>query len=708
MAGLVLEPLEVAGPTRWRWLLRTEDGEALASHEVAVPEADYEHRGFVDLYQFLRWESDLDRRLASEAELTARIGAWIGEHLLGPEVMEALFREAPVTVRVPVPPPLGFLPYRPWTIAARQGRVLAREQVGFVFDLPARARSSLAQQPAKTLRMLALFSLPTGGTVLGLRRERRALQQLISELGQGQQPRAVQLRVLQYGVTRQALEAAVDDADGWDVLHVSGHGRTGQLVLETPDGAPDPLGPAELVELLVPMWRRLRLAVLAACESGAATAAELRRMLDLSTQVHQPSTEDSGVGPDRGGAAEPVGWPGLGRALLEKLGCAVLAMRYPVIDDFAIALTGHLYRGLLEHGQTLDVAAARALSRAAPDRPSLSAPAVSLATPALLGPATGLTLQPPSGRAAPISVALAGFPDEPARFVGRTATLTRARRALRYGSGRAGVLLHGPAGVGTTTAAVELAYQAAGTFTAAAWWTAPPAGQWATALASLATALETQLNPALNPDQDPTAAVLQLAGNTSTDTRLTGYLPVLTQLLEQARLLIVLDGLDSVLTSSGGWLDPRFGRVIAALTGHTGASRVVLTSRTVPTGLDTDRVVALPVEALTSDEAVLLARELPHLHALQHDTEPATGTPAPQVAADRALLARTLTVAQGHPKLLEVADTLAADPTVLQQRVTAAEIAATQPGPSGASVPATGDEKADPGQVLAALTGGTT
>src|SRR4051812_23368569 len=42
MAGLVLEPLEVAGPTRWRWLLRTENGEALATHEVVVPEGDFE------------------------------------------------------------------------------------------------------------------------------------------------------------------------------------------------------------------------------------------------------------------------------------------------------------------------------------------------------------------------------------------------------------------------------------------------------------------------------------------------------------------------------------------------------------------------------------------------------------------------------------------------------------------------------------------
>ncbi|SFN88966.1 AAA ATPase domain-containing protein [Geodermatophilus obscurus] len=721
MAGLVLEPVEVAGPSRWRWLLRTEDGEALASHQVVVPESDYEFGGFTDLYRWLRWQADPQRRVTAEAELTARVGAWIGERLLGPEVMAKLLAEVPATVQMSVPAELGFLPYRPWEIASWQGRVLAREGVGFVFDLPARPRSAVAQQPASVLRMLALFSQPTGGTPLGLRRERHALQQLISEVGQGQTPRAVQLRVLQYGATRQALEAAIGDADGWDVLHVSGHGRSGQLVLETPDGGPDPLGPAELVELLVPMWRRLRLVVLAACESGAATAAQTLRLLDRAEQAEQleeQADKEAGLPPTAGGTpvdtvpaapaggnggAPEEGWPGLGQALVAELGCVVLAMRYPVIDDFTIDLTGHFYRQLFERGQAVDTALARALPQAASDPPSLGAPAASLATPALMGPAVGLTLRPPPGTAAPVSLALAGFPDEPPRFVGRTAILTRARHALLPGSGQAGVLLHGMAGAGKTTAANELARQTVAGFTAAAWWTAPPADQWATALSSLATVLETRVNPKLA----SLGLSVQLVGNTATDTLLNAYLPVLAELVEQVRLLLVLDNLETLLTDHGHWLDPRFGRVVAALTGHTGASRVVLTSRTVPAGLDPERVVVLPVHALSRDEALLLARELPHLQALAHDTEPATSTTDPQVAADRALLARTLTVVQGHPKMLELADAAAADPEILVERVAAAEAAAADRGTPLAAFLDTGHTAADPGQLLPALQGWT-
>ena len=94
--------------------------------------------------------------------------------------------------------------------------------------------------------------------------------------------------------------------------------------------------------------------------------------------------------------------------------------------------------------------------------------------------------------------------------------------------------------------------------------------------------------------------------------------------MEQTRLLLVLDNLGSLLSGPGTWLDPRFGRLLAALTGHAGASRVMLTSRTVPAGLDPARVPGLAVHTLTRDESLLLARELPHLRALQHDTEPAT------------------------------------------------------------------------------------
>jgi hypothetical protein len=74
------------------------------------------------------------------------------------------------------------------------------------------------------------------------------------------------------------------------------------------------------------------------------------------------------------------------------------------------------------------------------------------------------------------------------------------------------------------------------------------------------------------------------------------------------------------------------------------------------------------IDALSADEALLLARELPHLRALM-DGE----TPPLKPQAARQLARRALTVAQGHPKLLELADGQAANPARLAQLVQAAD-----------------------------------
>ncbi len=90
----------MVGASRWRWLLRTEDGEPLASHQVELDTGSFLYRGFADLYRFLRWEAEPDERLPSEARLIEQVGEWITEHALGREVVEELLAEAPATVRV--------------------------------------------------------------------------------------------------------------------------------------------------------------------------------------------------------------------------------------------------------------------------------------------------------------------------------------------------------------------------------------------------------------------------------------------------------------------------------------------------------------------------------------------------------------------------------------------------------------------------------
>jgi tetratricopeptide (TPR) repeat protein len=362
--------------------------------------------------------------------------------------------------------------------------------------------------------------------------------------------------------------------------------------------------------------------------------------------------------------------PGLARELVRRLGCAVLAMRYPVVDDFAITLDERLYAGLLGHDQELPRALQRALPAAAGQQPTPGAPALSVATPTLLGPlAASLQLRPPPGTPN-FNVGtqkMAYFPDEPAHFVGRAGPMARATAALAPENPRVGVVLHGMAGAGKTACALELAYRHEPSFGALVWWKAPEVDrEIATSLRDLALALETQL-PGLV--MVPAVASVE---------RLAAFLPQLTELLEQRAVLVVLDNLESLLTDQGGWRDPRWGQLVAALTDHRGESRVVLTSRVRPHGLDEDRLLVEPVHALSLDEALLLARELPHLGKLvRQDTTTPMERGAEGAPSGWTLVRRTLGVVQGHPKLLELADALAADPTMLAAQLDAADAGTT-------------------------------
>jgi hypothetical protein len=86
-------------------------------------------------------------------------------------------------------------------------------------------------------------------------------------------------------------------------------------------------------------------------------------------------------------------------------------------------------------------------------------------------------------------------------------------------------------------------------------------------------------------------------------------------------------------------------------------------------------LVAESVDALSADEALLLARELPHLRELIAGTLPGVDR-----EVSRRLALGVLNVAQGHPKLLELADGQAADPERLAALVAAGDQAWRETG----------------------------
>ena len=293
--------------------------------------------------------------------------------------------------------------------------------------------------------------------------------------------------------------------------------------------------------------------------------------------------------------------------------------------------------------------------------------ALSVAAPALFGArAASLTLVPPKQPPQPFALPDAGlayFPPEPAQFVGRVSAMTRGSAALAAESTKSGVLFYGMAGAGKSSCAVELAYhlrQRAASRPSSGIARLRRARISPFALRDFAVQMERQL---------PGLTMVHVVDSIDT---LRDWLPRLTESLEQNGILLVLDNLESLLTTTGQWRDERWGLLINALLTPGGLSRAVLTSRTRPAELpNSTEVIAL--HALPLDEAVLLMRELPNLRRLLDGT--ASGV---SVTEGREMMRRTLLLVQGHPKLIELADRLAADPRRLSAQLGRADAAQGQ------------------------------
>jgi tetratricopeptide (TPR) repeat protein len=668
VAGLRLEAVEFVDLTRWRWVLTDDSGALVADHEVRLDASSWQFEAFADLVGYLSWQAAPDRQVRDEARIVAGLGEWIGSAVFG-TIVAAMKRARPVTVRVTVPAGAEELLARPLELAHVGGKPLAEQDVTLVMETDRGDRAGGASPVGDRLRVLGLFSLPEGGQSLNLRRERYSLVQLIQRIAA--KGKAADVRVLQYGVTRKRLRDVLKEAEGWDVIHVSGHASPGQLLLETDEGKPDWVSAARLADLLGPARGRLKLVTISACWSAALAVAEQRQRLGLPVQDQ--------AAPERGGGSrdvEPV--PGsLATALARRLDCAVLAMRYPVTDEFAIALSRKLYELLAGEGRPLPEAVGMTLRELASDSDGTGSggivfPALSVATPAIFGgSALGLRLaapdhgQPTANDA--VTGKMTGFPPQPDRFVGRTGVMTRASAALAAQSGLPGVVLHGMPGGGKSACALELAYGQAHAYDRLIWYKAPDEGTDITgALTDLALTLERCIDD------------FQMAHVLVDEDQLAAFLPRLTELMEQSHLLLIIDNAESLLTNDGHWHDERWGAVTGAMTAHAGPGRLILTSRRVPVGLT--RLRAEAVDALSADEALLLAQELPNLDALGRGDIPGIER---DVALELALHA--LDVARGHPKLLELANGQAADPERLAKLVKAADQAWRKLGspPSG-------------------------
>jgi hypothetical protein len=665
--NLLLAAVDVAGPSRWRWELRDEaTGEVIAEHHVSLdgtPDSD-QVAAFGDLYEYVRWHADPVWH-DDEPRIIRKTGIWARHAVLGDAITDAITAAAPATVLVSVPAPADQALLWPLELAFANGAPLAvRGDVSFVYCM---GRSgAVPDDPVRPVRVLAAFSSPARTGAIALRRERHELAALIRRIV-NRDGAAIELQVLQYGVTRQRLSEVIRSGGGWDVVHLSGHGNRAGFALERADGSMDYASAADLVDLLRPSLGRLKLAVLGSCKSAAEAATDTLRLLGLPVQETRPGT---GSAPDY--AAGHVG--GLARGLAEELGCAVVATRYPVSDEFLTAFNQVFYERMLSGGEPAGMASARALAAVLAGAPAggpvsgggsavavpgkAAPPGIPAATLGVFGAsAAGLMLRAAPADRGPgragitqASERMVGFPDQAQRFVGRDATMTAATSALRAGSGTTAVLLHGMPGIGKTACALELAYLCQDQFSAAAFWRPPAGSDPALVLQSLADALHKQLG-----ESAAGFALPPRWGRRRWDT----YARRLRESMRAGRVLVVIDNLEELLSPGGSWLDSRWEAIFDALAGHGGGSRLVAASRFAPESCAQSSAgtsLLLPVGPLPQAEAATLARELPVLRALMFDGQPPALGRISRSGAGWERVREALDRAAGHPGLLELDD----------------------------------------------------
>ncbi|MFB7240891.1 hypothetical protein CW362_28660 [Streptomyces populi] len=659
------------GLPRWFWRLSDRAGGLVAESAVDLARDEdavraRRFRAFLtDPHAFMqhgRFGEPGEERMGRD------LGDWLRRTVLTKRIWDGLTAHGPATVLLrldPNGPEREVIGY-PLVLAADGGGSLADRLVTFVHDIDPR-RPAAPPDPARETRPLhvvGFFGRTATGEPLDLHAEQSQVLGTIENAAADGRGMDITRRALSYHVTKEQVGEHLGNARRGDnrqeadwamILHLAGRGTPGTWSVG--EGAHEhiPVTAQDLCGKLRGSGndRRLRLVVMTTRPASSPSLADRLAMFRIPSHTEpEPGVTDS---------CSAVG--GLAVDLAVQLGCPVLAFRHRISDQGAVALMVSLYDQLLTRGLSLP----RALAAAIEECRDVLSP-LDVAAPVLYGAqACGLTLNPPQ----PPRADELTYRSAPS-LVGHHEPMWSASRVLARlaGDGHNGVVLHGMPGVGKTTCADELIslyqhrYRDVLRHVLGSPGDEPPDEVLRRFLRELL-----QL-PAMRPYLDADGVTVEerldevMADDLefermsrAVEQRITGNTKeyALVALLDVGELTVARPQ-DARAVDDGPWRDPRWARLISAMTLPDAPGFRLLVTSPRPLRLDRDRLLDVPMPLPAPAEAFLHAQGLPSLGPLIDAAARDTADDE-----DRKLIHDVLSRAAGHPGLLRFADTVAGE-----------------------------------------------
>ena len=678
--------------------LLNEAGDYKGSHEIAVtPERAADWEGIFDTRRHVeRYEEQQQREGADKPEtadqILTRLGVFLGQEVLGADIMReltaspqrrTLLVKLPPTGADPLAAAFARVPYEIARLAPDKPSLMERN-LAVRIEMADTAQTDAAVREAaekvaagETLRVLLVFAEAPGSRPLGMRQER---QELLNLFYREILPKTrAQIDVLCHGVTRAALTEQITAAQGYHIVHWSGHGHLNLLELRGADGQQELISGEALAQLFADAGGFMpQIVFLSACLSGAFV--DIRSWADFQAAMLGRRTDGKQtplpILPDI--LDNPAGYTGAALALLRARIPQVIAMRYEVGDMYARRLACEFYKRLLadpgaEQGnRTTDdaLALARADLLKAPNAARLGA--INHATPLMFGQA-GRRLHPVSKRSKQLEKArpqpqplLPGGShelDAPRDFIGRGAELTPLNLRWRGAGAPAVALIQGMAGMGKTALAAEAIHLWFSRFDYVFAFQAKPTEL---TLDEFYRQLDAKLTLCSQAYLDkceatPSARVfLETSPQWKGDARYAQMRQNLIEALRDEAILLVLDNFETNLAAAQAQgcpcKDPRWDALLRELCRELPdtPSRLLLTSRDVPAALRTQQTSEVCETSEVFSEVLWL-----RLGPLPQSELGLYITSHPKLAAlffadddGRELARRLLDISRGHPLIM--------------------------------------------------------